>query len=86
MRGTLIAPQSKTEAIQPRWVSLEAYFRMEEKALNKHEYHDGIVMPMAGGKLPHNRLATKAVKLMDNFVEDNNLNYVVSNNETKIRI
>jgi hypothetical protein len=44
MRGTLIAPQSKTEAIQSRWVSLEAYFRMEEKALNKHEYHDGIIL------------------------------------------
>ncbi len=86
MTETLFAPHTKTKAIQPRRVSIEAYFRTEEKALNKHEYHDGIVIPMAGGKLPHNRLATKAAKLMDNFVEDNNLDFIVSNSDTKIRI
>ena len=86
MTDTLVAPQFKIQAIEPRYVSLDAYFRMEEKALNKHEYHDGIVIAMAGGKLPHNRLATKAVKLMDNFVEDNDLDYIVSNSDTKIRI
>jgi Uma2 family endonuclease len=86
MTETLLAPQSKAKAIQPHPVSLEAYFRMEEKALTKHEYHDGIIITMAGGKLPHNRLATKAVKLMDNFVEDNKLDYIVSNSDTKIRV
>jgi hypothetical protein len=44
MAGTLIAPQTKTQAIEPRRVSLEVYFRAEEKALHKHQYHDGIVI------------------------------------------
>jgi Uma2 family endonuclease len=70
----------------PRRYSLEEYYKREEKAISKHEYHNGIIVAMAGGKLPHNRLATKVTKLMDNFVEDNDLAYVVSNNDTKIRI
>ena len=84
MAETIFAPQPKKR--QARFVTLEAYFRAEDKAVSKHEFHNGIIIPMAGGKLPHNRLATKAVKLMDNFVEDNQLDFIVSNSDTKIRV
>lgn len=84
MAETIFVPQPKKR--QARFVTLEAYFRAEDKAVNKHEFHNGTVIPKAGGKLPHNRLATKAVKLMDNFVEDNQLNFIVSNSDTKIRV
>jgi Uma2 family endonuclease len=70
----------------PKMVSLDAYFRAEEKSLTKNEYHNGIMLPMAGGKLKHNRLAQKVASLMDAFIDSENLDYIVSNSDTKIRI
>ncbi len=70
----------------PKMVSLDAYFRAEEKSLTKNEYHNGIILPMAGGKLKHNRLAQKTASLMDAFIDTENLDYIVSNSDTKIRI
>jgi Uma2 family endonuclease len=70
----------------PRKWSIEEYFRAEEKSIHKHEYHDGIVKKMAGGQLPHNRLAQKAANLIDSFIESKEFNFIVSNSDTKIRI
>ena len=86
-------PKSAALSIEPqkyltvqKYVSLEAYFKSEDKSLTKHEYHDGIVKTMAGAKLRHNRLAHKSAYLIELFVEENNLNLIVSNSDTKIRI
>ena len=86
MAETLFAPQPKIKALQPRLVSLEAYFSAEEKALNKHEYHDGIVIPMAGGTFNRDNLATKTTTLLNIFVFNNDYPYFVNGSETKIRI
>ena len=69
-----------------RFVSLEKYFQREEKALYKSEYHHGNIIKMAGGTYNHNFLSVKATKLLDNFVEENNLNYEISGSDLKIRI
>jgi Uma2 family endonuclease len=69
-----------------RFVSLEKYFQAEEKALHKHEYHNGKIIKMAGGSFNHDNLAIKTAKLIDNFVEDNDLSYLVNGSDTKIRI
>lgn len=66
--------------------SIEDYFRAEEKSIHKHEYHNGIIKKMSGGLLPHNRLAQKTATLIDSFVESNELPFIVSNSDTKIRI
>jgi Uma2 family endonuclease len=68
------------------FVSLEKYFQAEEKALYKSEYHNGKIIKMAGGSFNHAHLAVKIVKIMDNFVEDNDLAYCISNSDLKIRI
>lgn len=81
---TPAAPHRKPAT--PRRVSLEAYFQAEEKSLHKHEYHNGAIKLMAGGKLPHNMPAQRVAKLIDNFVEDLDLGFLVSNSDTKIRI
>lgn len=82
-----VAPsQPKAYNTAPKYVSIEAYFRAEEKSLTKNEYHDGIITPMAGAKLRHNRLASRSIQLLENFIEDHILNYAVSNSDTKIRI
>lgn len=86
MAETLIAPQSKNKAAEPRRVSLEAYFRAEEKALHKHEYHDGIVIQMAGGTFNHDNLSGRTITCFNNFVENNELNYFVNGSDTKIWI
>lgn len=86
MAETLIAPQSKNKAAEPRRASLEAYFRAEEKALHKHEYHDGIVIQMAGGTFNHDNLSGRAITCFNNFVENNELNYFVNGSDTKIWI
>ncbi len=69
-----------------RFVSLEKYFQREEKALYKSEYQEGKIIKMAGGSYNHNFLSVKITKLLDNFVEDNNLNYEISGSDLKIRI
>lgn len=67
-------------------VSIEDYLKAEDKSLEKHEYHNGIIKKMAGANLLHNRLASKIASIIDNFIESNNYGFIVSNSDTKIRI
>lgn len=83
----MLTETSRRKALlPPQKVSIEEYFRAEDKSIYKHEYHDGIIKKMAGGQLTHNRLAQKAANLIDSFLESNDVNLVVSNSDTKIRI
>lgn len=88
MTDVLLSAKSRRVLAKPRQVLLSTYFEAEEKSLYKHEYHNGIVIKMAGALLNHNILAGKAVTLLNNFVEveDIDFNYLVSNSDTKIRI
>ncbi len=86
MEVTLTKPVRRRLAPPEKKVSIEDYFRAEQKSIHKNEYHNGIIKPMAGGKLPHNRLAQKAANLIDSFVENNDFGFIVSNSDTKIRI
>ena len=52
----------------------------------KNEYHDGIIIPMAGAKLKHNRLALKTAHLIESFLEEKKLDFIISTGDTKIRI
>ncbi len=73
-------------ASAPVYKSIDAYYRAEEKSLHKNEYHDGVIIHMAGAKLIHNLLAQKASTLIGIFLLEKNLDYLVSNSDTKIRI
>jgi Uma2 family endonuclease len=87
MSEALALPKTQNiVAKMPKFITLEAYFKAEEKSLTKNEYHDGIIIPMAGAKIKHNRLAHKTAFLIEAFNEANNLDYIVSNSDTKIRI
>jgi Uma2 family endonuclease len=78
--------ETSTQKKDKSFISLEKYFQEEEKALYKSEYHKGKIIKMAGGTFNHDNLAIKAAKLLDNFVEDNNFDYLVNGSDTKIRI
>ena len=86
MVQTSLLSKSRRLLSAKKKVSIDAYFKAEEKALEKHEFHNGIIIKMAGAKLQHNLLAQKIASLIDSFIEENELNYMVSNSDTKIRI
>jgi Uma2 family endonuclease len=86
MVETIAAPKPKIKSVQPRRISLEAYYRAEEKSLEKNEYHNGIILKMAGGTFNHDSLSMKTGTLLNVFVEENNLNFFVNGSDLKIRI
>jgi Uma2 family endonuclease len=87
MTEALALPKKAENVVKtPKYIPLEIYFKAEEKSLTKNEYHDGIIIPMAGAKLKHNRLAQEAANIIGNFVYEKELDCIVSNSDTKIRI
>ncbi len=84
---TSIARIPKTALkIKNRLFSLEQYFQAEEKAMYKNEYHNGKILKMAGGTVNHDNLGSRMVYLLTDFVENNDLDYIINGSETKIRI
>jgi len=84
--GQAVIKNGNLAVDKPKHKSLEGYFEAEEKSVTKNEYHDGIIIPMAGAKLTHNRLAQRAASLIDLYIDEKNLGFIVSNSDTKIRI
>lgn len=83
----MLTKTSRRKALlSPQKVSIEEYFRAEDKSIYKHEYHDGIIKKMAGGTFNHDNLAGKVVTFINLFLEENNLLYLVNGSDTKIRI
>jgi len=78
----LTKPIRRKVLLPTQKVSIEDYFRLEDKSIYKHEYHNGSILKMAGRQLPHNRLAQKAATIIDSFVESNELAFIVSNSDT----
>jgi len=85
MTGT-VAKSAGTLAPKEKFFSIEEYFRLEDKSVHKHEYYDGKIILMAGAKLKHNGIASQIIRLTLNFIDENNLDFIVSNSDTKIRI
>jgi Uma2 family endonuclease len=81
----MVSIKSKSAALE-KLISIEEYFRLEEKSLTKNEYHNGILLKMAGAKLKHNLLAQAASAVLFNHVKTKRLNFMVSNSDTKIYI
>ena len=51
MIDTQVAPKPPKS---PKRYTVQAYLAREDKALDKHEYYNGKIIKMAGGKLKHN--------------------------------
>jgi Uma2 family endonuclease len=66
--------------------SLEEYFAFEEKATEKHEFHNGKIITMPGGSIPHNKIAGNILHALESWIDENNLPFIVLNSDTKIRI
>ena len=74
------------DLVQQKRFSLEEYFALEEMAGEKHEFHNGKIKTMPGGTIPHNKIAVNITTALENWIEANNLPFLVLNSDTKIRI
>lgn len=55
-------------ASKPRW-TVEQYLDMERVAMERHEFHDGEVLAMAGGSVKHARVGSNALLALGKRLE-----------------
>ncbi|MCU0346058.1 MAG: Uma2 family endonuclease [Saprospiraceae bacterium] len=73
-------------SIRQKRYSLDEYFALEEKAEEKHEYHNGKIIPMPGGSIPHSKIAVNITTALEVWIKSQKLPLVVLSSDTKIRI
>jgi Uma2 family endonuclease len=66
--------------------TLLEYLEREERSVNKHEYHNGKIIPMAGGKFKHNAIASNTMAALKYIVKPLPKNFWVINSDQKIYI
>ena len=54
-----------------RKYSVEEYLALEQQSGQKFEYYNGKLNQMAGGTIPHNRIARNILTALDSTLEDN---------------
>ena len=58
-----------TMPLAKRRFSIEEYLRMEEKAVDRHEYHDGEIRMMSGGTYSHSIINANLIRSLGNHLE-----------------
>ncbi len=66
--------------------SVAAYLEMEAKAVEKHEYHNGKIVKMAGGTLNHNLLSMNFGTAVNIALDQTNKDCLVLSSDMKIHI
>ena len=54
---------------KPPYVPIETYFKREDTANSKSEYHNGVIVAMAGASPAHIRITTNLTRLIGNQLE-----------------
>jgi Uma2 family endonuclease len=72
--------------VRQKRYTLEEYFALEEKSEEKHEYHNGKIITMPGGSIPHSKIGVNIARILDNWIAAQKLPLIVLNSDTKIRI
>ena len=71
---------------EERTYSFAEYLALEEKSEVKHEFHNGKLLPMAGGTFNHNLIATTISALLYNFFLNAKKECHVLSNDMKVHI
>lgn len=71
-------------AKKTRHYSLEEYLQKEERANERHEYFDGIIIPKPMAKGPHNIIAMNMGTALNNAIEAAQKNYTVFGSNQKV--
>ena len=59
--------------------SVEDYFRREEKALDKHEFHEGEILAMSGNTYSHSLIAANTIRELGNRLQGSRCRALDSN-------
>jgi Uma2 family endonuclease len=66
--------------------TIEEYLRFEEQAEQRHEYHNGNVIPMSGGTIEHNQIAGNLFRSIGNTLIESGKKCLVLSSDMKIWI
>lgn len=66
--------------------SISSYLEAEDKAEVRHEFNNGKIEEMAGGKVKHNRVKGRVYSKLDVALDAPNITHVPLNSDTKVRI
>ncbi len=72
--------------ISKPFITLDDYIEFEKTSETKHEYRNGKLFEMAGGKLPHNLIGGKIFNLLTNAFDASGKKCTVVNSDQKIYI
>jgi len=62
------------------------YLAREEESTVRHEFHNGTLLEMAGGILPHNVVKLRIAGMLDLLLMQKKMPHVACNSDTKVRI
>lgn len=71
---------------KPKTYTLHEYLAREERALHKHEFHNGQIIKMAGATTKHNIIATNVMIQLGMQLENATENFTIINSDQKIYI
>jgi Uma2 family endonuclease len=66
--------------------TVEEYLEMEERSLEKHEYYNGKIIKMSGGKPVHNQIAMHIGAELRFALKKTKKKFLIYNSDTKIQI
>ncbi len=66
--------------------SIAEYLAMEENSIEKHEFYNGKIVKMSGGKYNHNLIAANIITVLNNTLEEKQQEYAVLGNDMKVYI
>ncbi len=73
-------------ASEKKRYTIEEYLRFEEQAEEKHEFHNGKIIPMAGASIPHNQIIVNVITTLRSWIAENKLDLFVLTSDVKVRI
>ena len=74
------------ETLAPLKITAETYLEQERQSQEKHEYHDGTIIPMSGASIPHNFIVSKLIRLLGNILEDEREEFSVFGSDLRVFI
>ena len=66
--------------------TVEEYLEREEKSFEKHEFHNGKIIPVSGASFIHNAIAVNVITALKVTLRGKSGTYHVTNSDTKIWI
>lgn len=66
--------------------TIAEYLAREDDSAVRHEFHNGTLLEMAGGILPHNVIKLRIAGILDLLLMQKKMRHVACNSDTKVRI